>query len=316
MHSMEIDLAGWARGRGYRIAVGPAEVIGEVKATIRTRRDNGELDRRFAGAWLGWLDTPGDTATRGTAALSVLAVAVPSPACRVRFAHDDGAITAVIPPTYREDGGADERLMDELAATFPALRGELQPVRAGRKAIAVRLGLSVYGVNNITYTPGLGSFVRLTVLESAVELAPFRAAPAATGGQMDACESCGHCRDACPTGAIGSDRFLLRAERCITSVNERPGPWPPWIPGSAHNCLVGCMICQEICTCNDGLLNVRDTGVEFTREETRALLDGAWESSVAAEGIRARLAAIGLAGYSDVIGRNLGALVASGKRTP
>ncbi|HEY9593424.1 MAG TPA: 4Fe-4S double cluster binding domain-containing protein, partial [Spirochaetia bacterium] len=296
------------RNRGYRVATGSAELIGEVRASIRTRRDRGELDRRFAGAWLGWLDAPAGTNARSSV-VSVLAVAVPSPACRVRFALDTGTLTAVIPPTYSEDTGADERLMDDLAASFPLLRGALRPVYSGRKALAVKLGLAAYGVNNITYTPGLGSLVRLAAFESAVALPATRGERASVTGQLDECESCGHCRDACPTGAISGDRFLLRAERCLTSVNERPGPWPSWIPASAHNCLVGCMVCQEICPRNDGLLSVRDTGVEFTREETRALLGGAWESTAVADAIRARLAGIGLDGYADVIGRNLAALV-------
>jgi epoxyqueuosine reductase len=304
---MSIDLQEWARRKGYRVAAGPSEVIRHVQATIRDRRDRGELDRRFAGTWLGWLDGPAPA--REEPPVSVLAIAVPSPACRVRFTLDSGMLAATIPPTYSEDDGADESLMADLAASFPVLQSALRPVRVARKALAVRLGLSEYGVNNITYTPGLGSYVRLAVLESTVELPSSRTVSGT--GQLAACEGCDHCRNACPTGAVSSDRFLLRAERCITSVNERPGEWPSWIPASAHNCIVGCMVCQEICSCNDGIMKVRDTGVVFTREETRALIDGAWEKTVASDSIRAKLEQVGILGYAEVMSRNLAALAGS-----
>ncbi|MGE5485487.1 MAG: 4Fe-4S double cluster binding domain-containing protein [Ignavibacteriales bacterium] len=120
-------------------------------------------------------------------------------------------------------------------------------------------------------------------------------------GECDGCEACA---GACPTGAIDPGRFLLHAERCVTLANEREDAWPGWVPPEAHNCLVGCMICQEACPMNAGLLRVETVETAFSGEETAAILAGRH-----VEGIASRFASLGLQGFERDAGRNLRALL-------
>ena len=70
---------------------------------------------------------------------------------------------------------------------------------------------------------------------------------------------------------MAKDRVLLHAERCLTYINENPGPWPTFVPTRAHHCLLGCLLCQRSCPANSKL-PIESTGVAFSREETEALL--------------------------------------------
>jgi epoxyqueuosine reductase len=90
---------------------------------------------------------------------------------------------------------------------------------------------------------------------------------------MKECQKCTACIRACPTGAITSERFLIRAERCLTFQNERSGEFPSWVDPSWHHCLFGCMGCQKICPQNKRMLNwIEDRG-EFTEQETSLILE-------------------------------------------
>jgi epoxyqueuosine reductase len=111
------------------------------------------------------------------------------------------------------------------------------------------------------------------------------------------------------TGAIDDDRVLLHGERCLTVLNENPGEWPAWLPPSAHNCIIGCLLCQRPCPANPEL-QVEGTGIVFTAAETDALLvsDDAHEGP-AWDGIRAKLEQIGQPYDEPVIGRNFRALL-------
>ena len=93
---------------------------------------------------------------------------------------------------------------------------------------------------------------------------------------MDLCQKCTACLRHCPTGAITSERFLLRAERCITFHNEEPSdvPFPAWLDASWHNCLVGCLHCQSICPENKDYLAWVGEGAKFSAEETALLVEG------------------------------------------
>jgi epoxyqueuosine reductase len=139
------------------------------------------------------------------------------------------------------------------------------------KLLAVRSGLGTYGRNNICYVPGMGSFLQLVAFYSdfGCEKDSWQKPQ-----MMQRCRDCYKCRSSCPTGAISSDRFLLRVERCIVFHNEKKGdiPFPAWMDRSWHNCLVGCMRCQRVCPENKQFLRWIEESVDFSEEETALLL--------------------------------------------
>jgi len=179
------------------------------------------------------------------------------------------------------------------------------------KLLAVRSGLGAYGKNNICYVPGMGSFHRLVAFYSDL---PCPEDNWQELQMLERCQNCSACVRHCPTGAIPSaqlrtgtsERFLLRAERCITFHNERAGdfPFPAWLDPSWHNCLVGCLDCQRICPQNKDFLEWVEEGAEFSREETALLLEGVPLDQLPAETGR-KLEQLDLIEYFDALPRNL-----------
>jgi epoxyqueuosine reductase len=158
------------------------------------------------------------------------------------------------------------------------------------KALAVTTGLARYGRNNVAYVNGFGSYVQLMAFASGVpvdDLAPNGPRAAA----LDECQGCKACQAACPTGAIARDRFLIRAERCITWFSEYEGPLPDAFGLAKRPCLVGCTACQEACPVNRGLLRLERLGVRFCRAETEFLL-GTGATREAPSGIAAKVEAL------------------------
>ncbi len=175
--------------------------------------------------------------------------------------------------------------------------------------LSTRLGLATYGRNNITYIEGLSSYHQLTGFVSDGDFGQMSASGSiGVSAQSSRCEGCFACRKACPTGAIGTDRFLLHGERCLTLWTELSDPWPEWVEPSFHDCLVGCLRCQRIRPQNAGRFTLERAPERFSAEETEAILAGAGNEAIGA-GVRDKLAAL-LAGYEAQIGRNLRALVA------
>jgi epoxyqueuosine reductase len=114
--------------------------------------------------------------------------------------------------------------------------------------------------------------------------------------------------DACPTGAMASDRFLLYAERCITFLNEQPGEFPDWLDSSWHNCLVGCLACQNACPMNQKIAGWTEDGMTFDEDETDFLLKSSPEATIPEKTI-AKLEKLDIMEYADVLGRNLKVLI-------
>jgi epoxyqueuosine reductase len=127
---------------------------------------------------------------------------------------------------------------------------------------------------------------------------------------MKSCEKCKICQKACPTGAISTDRFLLRAERCITYHNEKKGniPFPEWIKREWHNCLVGCITCQKACPENKPFLQLIGETADFNEEETSLLLKGVSKEELSESTIK-KLQTLSLTDYFDELPRNLSVLI-------
>ncbi|MCR4397620.1 MAG: hypothetical protein NUV93_01495 [Firmicutes bacterium] len=297
-------VAQWAEKAGWIVAWGSPTVLEEVRGDIERRRLAGEIDAGFYAERLA--SYMRQVSSEGVESLVV--VAVPRPAHEVIFDAGDIRFAVVVPPTYAGNDDIAEgirRRLESLLAGASVTR-LIAPV----KAVASRLGVVKYGRNNITYAPGFGSYHQLTAFLTS---APLDATPRFTPGPpapADECDGCFACGGACPTGAIAEDRFLLHTERCLALFNERVGPWPEWVSPSSHNCLVGCMACQDACPMNAGLLRVERLEPFFDPEETSVILgseipgdDPAWTR------IRAKFAAMGLEGLEGLVGRNLRALL-------
>ncbi len=286
---------------GMRCRIVSVDRIREIEAEIQSRRDAGDFDEHFYRIELEPFTyrPPMELSD----AKSIIVAAAPQPQVRVSFVVEGTVRTALIPPTYSyATDGVVTRVLDAVLAG----RG-LRAVRAilPVKLLAARSGLVKYGKNNITYAEGLGSFHRLTV--------HYTNAPPAEDhwGEprlLKPCAACTACMEACPTGAISPDRFLLRAERCITFINEFPGEFPAWLDPAWHNCIVGCLHCQRCCPVDSRVVDWIVEGETFSEEETAMLLRGVPEASLSAE-LAGKLERLGIIEYLGLLPRNLGAVL-------
>jgi len=288
------------KSRGYAVRVVPVRRLEELKGEIEHRHSEGVFDEDFYCEWLAGFDSAPPEAM--PQARTVILVAVPQFRRRVVFSRDGQDHPAVIPPTYFE-AGTRIRLRRLLARRLRPARYRVVGARVPKKLLAVRSGLAEYGRNNLAYIPEMGSFVGLVAFYSDL---PAEAEPWVEPRMMERCSTCSECRRRCPTGAIPSERFLLRAERCLTLHNEHPAstPFPAWVDPSWHGCLIGCLRCQEACPENRGYLDRFGDTVRFSGKETQWLLQG-----TPAEGLPARLMRklkrTGLLELLEVLPRNL-----------
>ena len=272
--------------RGTQGRIVAARRAHDLEQDIETLKQQRLFDGAFVQERLSELSfEPPDTLRD---AQSLVVVAVPSPQVRVTFLWEGERRVLILPPTY---AGYEriQREIESLVASFLEPAG-FQVRRAGLplKLLAVRSGLGEYGRNNICYVPGMGSFHELVALYSELPAGEEDASSSWQGPRMMArCETCLACQRSCPTGAIPTDRFLLRAERCLTYHNEQPAevPFPEWIDPIWHNCMIGCMECQRICPENKPYVGRLEGEVEFSEEETELLLAGipfgGWPSQTA-----------------------------------
>jgi epoxyqueuosine reductase len=127
---------------------------------------------------------------------------------------------------------------------------------------------------------------------------------------MEACAQCRACEKSCPTGALSSERFMIRAEKCLTYFNEGEEAFPEWLKPTWHNALVGCLRCQQVCPQNKGVKDWIENEAAFDETETELLLKSALKEALAAETV-AKLEKIGLLEYGEMLSRNLRVLFAN-----
>ncbi len=290
--------------RGYQGRVVSIQHLPELKENIEGCRKQGLFDKEFYQERLTWFDfrIPDNLPE----AKSMIVIAVPRPQSQVVFTWNGEKQALILPPTYVAHEETTKRIED-LLTKFLGSRGyHVARTALPLKLLAVRSGLGEYGRNNICYVPGMGSFLQLVAFYSDL---PCEEDHWRKVQMMKRCQRCHACRRNCPAGAVPSDRFLLRAERCIVFHNERKGniPFPTWMDPSWHNCLYGCLHCQRVCPEDKDLIQWIENEEEFSQEETALLLEGVPRNQLPATTAR-KLEHLNLIDDLDSLPRNLGVL--------
>ena len=296
------------RGHGWRAAVVPIERLADVRSAID--RGRAEVDEGVREV----VDRNLDLGVSLPGARSLVAVVVPHACARVTVTRGGRTHDVPIPTTYCHHDELQAEVLGTVARLVAAAGARVALAGLPEKLVAAGAGLGRYGRNNIFYADGCGSFCELAVCVT--DLAPDDD-PWTGPLLLERCETCDACRRACPTGAIGGDRFLLHGDRCLTLHNESERPFPEWIDPAWHHCLWGCLRCQRCCPQN---LAVRDEVAEtavFDERETALLLAGVGRDLPAHEdGLRGKLGELGLLSYDGdtlgpVLARNLAAVLAA-----
>jgi epoxyqueuosine reductase len=290
------------RERGFQARIVSVSHLQELQKEIDSLRSHAFLDSQFYQDRLAWFNfqIPEDLPK----AQSLIVVAVPRPQTRAIFNWNGQRRPLILPPTYTAYDSITEQVGNLLANILGERGYKSTGTALPLKLLAARSGLVQYGRNNICYVFGLGSFLQLVAVYSDM---PCEGDSWQEATMMKSCEECELCRRACPTGAISSDRFLLRAERCIVYHNEKRGdvPFPEWMKTSWHNCIVGCMHCQRVCPQNKEVIQWMGEEEEFSEEETAILLEGVPHDKLPAPTLR-KLERLSLVDYVESLPRNLG----------
>ncbi len=290
----------------HRFAAAP--VAAEVAAILADLRDTGQVTENLLAEYEQSLTFSCLDGVEEPQALIV--VASSSPNVKVRFQLEDGPFEAVIPSTYISSD-TRQRALDAVRGVLGPAGFQVGRTRIPLKLLAVRTGLARYGRNNVAYVRNLGSFVRL---DAFCTDAPLETEDYKTKGswRLSSCPPCRNCHHVCPTDAIPYDGRVIDAERCLTYLNEHEGDWPEGLDPQAHNSLVGCTLCQEMCPVDRVYLRVPRVVAEFDSEETEWVLRDLPADQLPPS-VREKLAALDLEDYATVLGRNLRALVAAEK---
>jgi epoxyqueuosine reductase len=292
--------------QGYKGRVVSTRRLSELRSGIEGPRTEGQIDEELYREYLDVLEF--DPPASLPEARSLIVAAVPDPIRRISFHWEGGTVSGLVPPTYLHGKAVDQRVENVLTEALAPAGYRLARASIPKKLLAVRSGLSRYGRNNISYAPGLGSFYRLVAFHSDL---PCPDDEWHEPRMLERCETCRACGRRCPTGAITAERFLLRAERCLTFHNEKPGEveFPAWISPSAHNCLVGCLHCQTVCPENKDFVQWIVDAEEISQEETAELLEGRALDQLSAP-LAEKVRRADLVDYLGLLPRNLKALLA------
>jgi epoxyqueuosine reductase len=261
------ELQSHVQAKGWAMQIVPAARIIDIREAIEDLRRKDQFDKVFDQERLTFFDFDVPSGMQ-----SLLAFAMPAPQFKAIFHWNGLQVPVLIPPTYVGYQANNARLLDGVGTLLGKHGLGVQKALIPLKTLAVRSGLARYGRNNISYVPGMGSFTQLVAAYSDL---PAPADPWGEPRMLERCETCRACQKKCPTGAIGGERFLLHAERCLTFLNERVNDFPSWVAPAWHNSLIGCMHCQTICPEDKPYLSWVEEDGHFSEDDTRMLLEKA-----------------------------------------
>jgi epoxyqueuosine reductase len=289
---------------GWKGQIIPIKHLSDLKKVIQGVHERGLIDEQFYQENLtGFSFNPPETLTDSQ---SIIIIAVPVPMYKIVFHWNGERWPISIPPTYIHYTATHERVQAIVAGILMKEGFRTAGIELPLKTLAVSSGLAEYGRNNICYVPGMGSFLQLVGCFTDL---PGADDPWQESRMLERCNSCRICMHRCPTEAITHERILLHAERCLTYHNEKNTeiPFPDWINPSWHNCLIGCMHCQQFCPENESVLTWIEEISEFSEDETALLMDYTQINRLPAE-LMAKLQSLGL---SDIqaFPRNLAILL-------
>jgi len=239
---------------------------------------------------------------------SIITVTAGSPKVALRFNYKGAPVDCILPPTYAAVSASEKGQFEFIQETIRQFGNNVKSVGLiPQKLLAVHSCLGKFGRNNIFYDDEFGSYAKIITFVTDVPCdgdAPWRAAV-----RMESCESCLACVAACPTKAIDANRRMINADICITALNERDGEFPDWLDKSAHNALIGCVMCQDCCPTNERNLDNIVRGVEFDESETLELLACGTEKPIPGE-LAAKFESAGIwKHFTKHLPRNLAALL-------
>ncbi len=290
---------------GFKGAAIPVSRLDEMRSDYADLLDRGALSGRFYKEITSryTLEWDFDTAPRLETARSAIITAAQQPKICLEFHSRGKKYYGIIPPTYVRDtdGAVREAISAHLAAHGYRIWDALLP----GKLFAVRTGLARYGRNNIAYIKGWGSYFRLRAFFSD---APCSADVWRKPRALELCSRCKACMTNCPTKAIREEAFLIDGEKCLTFLNESAEGFPDWVDPAWHNCVIGCMLCQDVCPANKDHKNWLMPGAEFSDEETDLLLAAVAQEELPAA-TRDKLEKVAMLDSYEVLRRNLSSLI-------
>ena len=257
--------------RGFKSTIVSIHHLPELRKDLEQLLESKFLNREFydeivSRYGLFWDCKPPEDFPK---AESIILVAAQVLKVRVPLTLSGKTSCVIIPPNYLNN---TDEIIEEIFSHYSRNNNlRFSTAMLPEKLLAVCCGLARYGRNNIAYIDGWGSYFRLRAFFSDV---PCLQENWQEVKMMELCGSCSACRKMCPTGAICEERFLIRCERCLAFYNEGSEDFPEWIDSSWHNCLIGCMICQDVCPANKKFTGWMDEGEAFTEDETMMIWDG------------------------------------------
>ena len=281
-----------------------ASHIPELKSEYNKSISGQQIDKQFVkGNIQNYIDF--SASDRYPTIQSIIIIASPSPEIEVKFELNEKIYSLKIPPHYSDRLKVTGNIRRITSQLFEENGYQTFSIVFPKKLLAVRSGLARYGKNNISYVSGMGSYHRLTAFASDL---PCIHDSWQKQQILDRCSNCKACLHNCPTGAISGDRFLIKAERCLTFFNERSGPFPNWINPESHNSIVGCMRCQNICPENKKYKSVLVKENIFSERETSLILKGSPIEELP-EILQIKISDTGIERYYKQLSRNIKVLI-------